>query len=340
MKARVLVTGAAGAVGEETVRELVDHGGFEVVALDLPTWRSRRRLRPFRKQIQFIPGDLCKPDDVARATEGVQAVIHLAALIPPRADHEPRRATEVNEHGTANLVSALERLPQPPRLLHTSSISVYGDRLKDHWIQVGDPLQPSPHDHYARTKIQGEKLVQGSRDLPWTIFRLTGVMSRRVGMDPLMFHMPLDTHLEIITAADTARALVRALETDGLEGRIFNLGGGPRCRGYYREYLDRHLSIMGLGTGFFPDGAFAEGNFHCGYYRDSTELDELLGFQQQGLDEWFEQVRQWTNPAIPVVARALRPLIRSYLLSQSEPLAARRMGDSGLLERFAIRASL
>ena len=264
-------------------------------------------------------------------------MIHLAAVIPPRADHEPEVAEAVNVNGTQNLVTAKEQLPEPPRLIHTSSISVYGDRLAEPWINVGDPVKPSPGDRYGETKVRAEELIQRS-GLQWSIYRLTGVMSRRVGMDPLMFHMPLDTSLEIITARDTARALVRALEVPEVDGRIFNLGGGPRCRASYRDYLDKHLTIMGLGTGFFPDAAFAEGNFHCGYYGDSEDTNRVLDFQHEGIEEWLEQVRDQSNPLVPPLARALRQMIRWYLLSQSEPLAARRTNDEDSLKRFKIAA--
>ncbi len=270
MAKRVLVTGAAGVVGEETVAELVHRGDdYQVVAFGLPGKNARRRLGPFGSKIETVLGDLCNPDDVERALDGVDAVIHLAALIPPRADREEEKATSVNVHGTRTLIKAMEKTSRSIRLLHMSSIAIYGDRLADPWIKVGDAINPSPPDHYARTKVLGEEAVQGS-SLPWTIYRLTGVMSRHVKMDPLMFHMPLDTCLEIITARDTGYAMVQSLETDGMEGRIFNLGGGPRCRATFREVLDRHLSIMGLGTAFLTDDAFAEGNFHCGYYRDKV----------------------------------------------------------------------
>ena len=338
MATRVLVTGAAGAVGEETVAELLRHGdAYEVVVLDLPCWRTSRRLRPFKGRVELALGDMRNPEDVERACQGVQAVIHLAAVIPPRADHEPEVAEAVNVNGTQNLVTAMEQLPEPPRLIHTSSISVYGDRLAEPWINVGDPVKPSPGDRYGETKVRAEELIQRS-GLQWSIYRLTGVMSRRVGMDPLMFHMPLDTSLEIITARDTARALVRALEVPEVDGRIFNLGGGPRCRASYRDYLDKHLTIMGLGTGFFPDAAFAEGNFHCGYYGDSEDTNRVLDFQHEGIEEWLEQVRDQSNPLVPPLARALRPMIRWYLLSQSEPLAARRTNDEDSLKRFKIAA--
>jgi nucleoside-diphosphate-sugar epimerase len=336
MTKRVLLTGPAGNVGEEALAELLRRRErYEIRAFDLPNRRVRRRLRPFRGEIDVVFGDLRNRDDVARAVEGVDAVVHLAAVIPPQADREHEEARSTNVDGTRNLLDALEEQGRSVPFIHASSISLYGDRLAEPWIGVGDAVKPNPHDCYAETKLEGEKLVQAST-MAWSIFRLTGVMSMRVGLDPLMFHMPLATSFEIVTARDCGYAFVQALEVEKLAGRIFNLAGGPRCRTTFADYLDRHLSIMGFGAGFLPPEAFAEGNFHCGFYRDSDELQELLGFQRDGLDEWFQHVRDHTHPAIPVLARASRPLARLFLLSLSEPLAARKRGDREELRRFAI----
>lgn len=336
MKKRVLLTGPAGYVGEEVLAELLRRRDrYEIRTFDLPNRDVRRRLRPYRNEVDVVFGDLRNRDDVARAVKGVDAVIHLAAVIPPRADREHEEARSTNVDGTRNLLDALEQQGRSIPFVHASSISLYGDRLTEPWIEVGDAVKPSPHDYYAETKHEGEELVR-SATVAWSIFRLTGVMSTRVGLDPIMFHMPLATSFEIVTSRDCGHAFVEALEVDGLTGRVFNLAGGPRCRTTYSDYLDRHLSIMGLGAKFLPPEAFAEGNFHCGFYRDSDVLQELLGFQRDGLDEWFQQVRHNTSPAIQVFARAVRPLVRRYLLSKSEPLAARKRGDREELERFAI----
>lgn len=336
MKKRVLLTGPAGNVGEEALAELLRRRDrYEIRVFDLPNRNVRRRLRPFRDEVDVMFGHLQNRADVARAVDGVDAVIHIAAVIPPLADREPEEARSTNVDGTRNLLDALEQQGRSVPFIHASSISLYGDRLARPWIEVGDAVKPSPHDYYAETKHEGERLVQAST-MAWSIFRLSGVMSMRVGFDPLMFHMPLATSFEIVTARDCGYAFVQALEVEEVTGRIFNLGGGSRCRTTFSDYLDRHLSIIGLGAGFLPPEAFAEGNFHCGFYRDSNNLQVLLQFQRDGLDEWFQHVRDNTNPAITILARAGRPLARRFLLSLSEPFAARKRGDREELERFAI----
>ncbi len=292
-------------------------------------------LRPHRERLDILWGDLRDPATVERAVDGVDVVIHLAALIPPAADRHPAQAESVNVGGTRALVEAMKRAPRPARLIHASSISVYGDRLEDYWIQGGDPVNASPHDEYGETKIRGEAIVRES-GLWWSIFRLTGVIGPGMGMDPLMFHVPLETKLEVVTRRDCGAAFAAAINSDGLEGRVFNLGGGSTCRTTYREFLDRILDVSGMGRRCFPDEAFAGGNFHCGWYRDSGDLEDLLGFQKESLDELVRQMGE-SFPAAQIVAtRVLRPVIRTALLRFSEPYRARQRNDRAVLERFCL----
>jgi len=332
---RVLLTGAAGAVGREAVRELVARAPRLLTrTFELPCLRARRRLWPWRAQTEQHWGDLRDPAAVARAVEGVDVVIHAGALIPPRADREPALAQETNAGGTANLVAALRGQPRPAWVIYTSSISVYGDRLASPWIRVEDAPAPSPHDHYAETKLEAERCLAAS-GLPHTVLRLTGILGPHMRPNPLMFHMPLGTSLEVCTYRDCGRALAEApLHREELEGRAFNLGGGPRGRTTYREFLDRWFELCGLGRGFLPETAFAERNFHCGFYADGDALEGILHFQQEGLEELFAQVRARFGPLTRAGARLARPLVRAALLAGSEPLRARAKGDPALVERF------
>ena len=334
----ILLTGAAGSIGRETTAELTRHTDrFEIRTLDLPLRRTRARLRPYRDRVTPIWGDIRDRSLVARAMEGVDAVIHLAAVIPPRADHETAHAQSVNVEGTRTLVAAAEAENPGIRFVYSSSISVYGDRVENPWIKVGDPLRPSPHDHYAETKIEAERILRESR-LPWTILRLSAVFAPDMRMNPLMFHMPLDTSLEIVTTRDCGYALVRSLDADELVGGTYNLAGGPTCRTTYRACLDRVLKTVGLGERFLPENAFAGGNFHCGFYEDSDELEELLVFQRDSVEDFYDMVAAKTPRVQRALTAATRPLVRWFLLRASEPYRARRRNDPILLERFRMQA--
>lgn len=335
MTQTVLVTGAAGAVGSAVLAELMTHPAqFNIRALDVKTKRSQQILKPYANAVEVYWGDLRVPGSFDAAVRGVHAVIHLAAIIPPLADQQPALAETVNVQGTANLIGALQRCAPGAFLLLTSSVSVYGDRVATPWITVNDPLCPSDGDYYAVTKIRAEELVKQS-GLAWSIFRLTGIFSPTTSVDPLLFHMPLDTCLEFATTRDTGRALVQALDrTDQLIGRIFNLGGGECCRVIYRDFLERCFSQAGLGRLDFPRGAFAERNFHCGYFEDSADLEDILHFQRDSMESYLTWREQFMSPWQRWLASGFKTVIKQQLLKRSDPYRALKDRNGQLIRRF------
>lgn len=333
---RILITGASGTVGSALLKQILkEHDDYEITLFDMDKPQIRRKLEKYKGKINRIYGDITNPADVEAACMYQDAVIHLAAIIPPLADRKMGLARRVNVEGTNNIIRALEIYSPGAFLCYTSSISVYGDRLEQPEIKVGDPLKCSEGDYYAQTKIDAEALVRESR-LDWTIFRLTAIMgARNHKISPLMFHMPLDTLIEIATPEDTARAFMHAINKKSLLiGKTFNLSGGKDCRTTYKQFLKRSFTLFGLGKLNFPANAFAKRNFHCGYYMDGDELENILNFRKDTIESYFMTVKR----AIPGIQRFLtkifRPAIKSSLLRKSDPLKALRKKNISLIYRF------
>jgi len=321
---RILLTGASGAVGKEVLRQLFElTGKVEVTVFDKKSAGSNSFYRKFRKNIRIIYGDISDKEDVREACKNIDVVIHLAALIPPLADKYPDLANAVNVTGTKNLIECIESLSPEAFLLYSSSISVYGDRNANPLIRTTDLLKPSDRDEYARTKIEAEKLIINSR-LKWSIFRLTAIMGiNNHKPSAIMFHMPLDTRLEIATPGDTGRAFVNALDhPDELNKKIYNLSGGEKCRINYRDFLSRSFEIFGLGKLDFKENSFAEKNFHCGYYEDGDLLNKILDFRRETIEHYFLNLKKGISPIRKISAIVFRKIIKRNLQKQSEPLAA------------------
>lgn len=321
---RILLTGAAGLVGREVIRALAARRPAVVPRVLLqPGLASISRILPQREPVEIRWGDLRDPEAVARAVRGVDVVIHAAAILPPQADHEPALADAVNVTGTANVLAAIKADGGAARLIYTSSISVYGDRLDTPWIRVGDPLTPSPGDHYARTKVRAEELIRAS-GVDFTILRLTAILGPRMRPNPLMFHMPLSTSLEVCTARDCGFALAEAAHHPELGGRTLNLGAGPHGRTTYRTFVARLFDIFGLGRDLLPDEAFALRDFHCGYYADADELDAVVHHHGESLEDLYQQFAAAWPPLLRAAVRTGRPLARAHLLAGSAPYRAAR----------------
>lgn len=332
---RILVTGGAGSVGLEVLKELHQHKKwYRVKVLEQNTPGVLRKLKPYRKDFQLILGDLCDQEILRKASADIDYVIHLAAVIPPLADRKPELAEKTNVDGTRMLIRAVEKQSPAAFFLYTSSISIYGDRVYNPWISVEDPLLPSDGDEYAQTKIRAENILRKSR-LRWSIFRLSAIMGPQTRLDPLFFHMPLNTSLEIATARDTGFALVESIyHQEEIRNKIFNLSGGHQCRTTYREFLSRVFRIMGLQNLNLPENAFAQKNFHCGNYADSWQLEEILHFQQDSLEDYYRML-DTKNTFFSKIFNSLFPdLIKLFLLIKSEPLKARKKKHDEPFRRF------
>lgn len=333
-KINILLTGASGSVGYQVLKQLHEQKErFNISIFDTKTKKTVKKFKPFKNSLEITYGDIAQIDEVKKVCKGKDVVIHLAAIIPPLADENSKLAFKVNTLGTENLIKYLEILSPNCFFLYSSSISVYGDRLKDPKITVNDPLKPSEGDEYAKTKIAAEKIIEQSK-LDWSIFRLSAIMGNHK-ISKLMFHQPLETIMEIATPEDTARAFVRAIDKkEKLSKQIFNLGGGGQCCIIYKDFLIRSFSIFGLGKPNFPPKTFAEKNFHCGIYTDGDKLEQILKFRTDTLESYFNKEKlkvSWWQKSLTYV---FKTMIKKYLLKQSGPYLAYKTKDKAQLAHY------
>lgn len=333
-KVNVLLTGASGTVGYEVLKQLIHKNDtFNVCVFDLNNRKNRQLLSPFKKQVEIVYGNLLESADLVKICQNKDFVIHLAAIIPPIADEIPELAYKVNTLGTESLINTLEKYSPNAFFVYSSSISVYGDRLNSPYIHTNDQLCASEGDEYAKTKILAEQLLYKSK-LNWSIFRLAAIMGRHK-ISKLMFHMPLNTSLEIATPEDTARAFVNAYyEQKAINKQIFNLGGGELCRTTYREFLSRSFSIFGLGKLNFPGKTFAEKNFHCGYYADGDKLDNLLHFRSGTIETLYAIMKKNVPAWQYFFSLIFKEVIKKALLRKSEPYLAFISNNTESKKRF------
>ena len=149
---RYLVTGGAGFIGSHLVEHLIDVGEEVVVLDDLSTGREQN-MAPFMGRVEFIKGTILDPAVCARATRGVDYVLHQAAIPSvPRSVADPVGTHEANATGTLNMLIAA-RDAKVKRFVYAASSSAYGDttELPKHEAIVPKPLSP-----YAVQKYAGE----------------------------------------------------------------------------------------------------------------------------------------------------------------------------------------
>ncbi len=147
----VLVTGSRGFIGR-AVCSLLLREGYRVLALDRAG--ADEAVGAVGKEIQCNISDAAQVRSVFDA-EGIDTVVHLAAVLPTAAQDDPRLATQVNIQGSVNLLQMASRFGAR-RMIFGSSLSVYGSW--PHNEQVAETHRAAPDDLYGAAKIYVERL--------------------------------------------------------------------------------------------------------------------------------------------------------------------------------------
>jgi nucleoside-diphosphate-sugar epimerase len=156
---RTLVTGGAGYVGSVVVDELLA-SGRSVRVLDVLAHGSvPSLLLPWgRAQFEFLKGDVRDDEVVGNALEGVDEIVHLAAVVgDPACAREPELAQEVNVEATQRLLEAAEAAGVS-RLVFASTCSDYG-KMTDSDVLATEEWDLRPVSLYAETKVHAERAV-------------------------------------------------------------------------------------------------------------------------------------------------------------------------------------
>jgi len=321
MKKTILLTGSFGSVGWETLKQLVQKSNlYNIRVMDIRTKKNIKLYKKYKDIVKVYWEDLSCANDYKDMLTGVDFIIHLAAIIPPLADKNTSLAKKVNFLGTIHLVKQMKKYTKNAFLLYSSSISIYGDRVDSPMISVSDKLLPSEGDYYAQTKIMAENYIKKA-NIAYTIFRFSAIMSPKAKLDPLFFHMPLITSIEIATTRDTAFALVQAIENQELLlNKTFNLSGGAKCRIVYKDFLVNAFKLSNLGPFNLPKLAFATRNFHCGFYVDSNILNDILHFQRDSITDYFALYKGSISKLQLFFTSLFKRTIKNQLIKKSEPL--------------------
>jgi len=153
----VLVTGGAGFIGSHVTAELLRRG-HAVRVLDNFSTGKRENLAAVGGEVELVEGDIRSYERTHAATQGVDCVIHLAALPSvPRSIQDPLTTNEVNVTGTLNVVLAA-RDAGARRVVMASSSSVYGRAPE---LPKTERLVPQPISPYGVSKLAAEQYCMG-----------------------------------------------------------------------------------------------------------------------------------------------------------------------------------
>jgi UDP-glucose 4-epimerase len=312
---RILVIGGAGLIGSHVVEELLKEDIKKVIVYDnfcRGTYENlQEALKDQRCRIFEIGGDILQTDILNAAMQGVDGVIHLAALWLLQCYEYPRAAFDVNIRGTFNVLEACVN-NGVKRLVYSSSASVYGDAVEE----------PMTEDHpynnwtfYGATKIAGEHMFKAFHKR----YGLEGVGLRYMNVyGPRQDYK--GTYIAVIMkildnldngkppvvfgdgVTDTAKANVCALKSSVPFG-FYNVGRGVKTT--IKELAELILKITGsdLQIQYEPGGM----TFVKNRIGHAKKAEHEIDFKARvGLQEGLERLISWRNSHKEEVARRRR----------------------------------
>lgn len=210
---KVLVTGGAGFIGSAFIRYCLELSPkWELVAFDNFSTGYERNLDGI--DIECIRGDVANAQEIDRASEGVDAIVHLAALgSVPRSVKDPVASHVSNLTGTLNVLEAARK--EGSQVVFASSSSVYGANPK---LPKSEYDWTRPMSPYAVTKLGAEGYAlayQFTYNLPTLAFRFFNVYGPRQAAD----HAYAAVIPRFLKAALTGKPLT--VHGDGEQSRDF-----------------------------------------------------------------------------------------------------------------------
>jgi nucleoside-diphosphate-sugar epimerase len=282
MNGIILITGGAGSVGRELASRFRTDGRV-VRVFDLPVCDFTGL--EGEEGIEVWQGDITDSTTVWRAVEGVEAVVHLAALLPPASEKNRERTFAVNVQGTANFVKALEQSNREAGFIFSSSVSTYGDTSRQPPpVTISHPQRAI--DLYAESKITAERLLLDSSLQP-VILRIAAIAVPAFQEPPAVWPFCADQRIEMVHRSDVVEALYQATINKASWGKIYNIAGGKTWQMLGKDYVQNLYQLIGVPI---EEAVFRQEPGWVDWY-DTMESQRLLQYQHTPYETYLSQIQ-------------------------------------------------
>lgn len=306
--AKVLVTGGAGFIGSELVRQLAEEGA-SVRALDNLTNGHRENLEGLSQdRVELVEGDIRDERIVSRLMREVDLVYHLACLGVRHSIHSPEENHEINATGTLKLLLWAKEAGVD-RFVYVSSSEVYGTARS---VPMTEEHPPFPKTVYGASKLAAECYARAFYEtygFPTVVVRpfnaygprshhegdcgevIPKFMLRALAGRPLVIFGDGTQTRDFTYVTDTVRGILLAGICEKTVGETFNLGS-------QREVAINDLAgevgrVVGLKQAEVVHEERRPGDA-LRLYADTAKARRLLGFEPQvSLQAGLAKLKEW-----------------------------------------------
>jgi len=307
-KNQIIVTGGAGFIGSEVVRQLAD-GGHEVAVIDnLVNGKKENLDGMLSDRVVLHEVDIRDDQALQSVLKGAHAVYHLACLGVRHSIHSPRENHEVNATGTLQLL-ALAKEAGVERFVHVSSSEIYGTAR---FVPITEDCPPFPHTVYGASKLAGECYSRAYWDtyrFPTVVVRpfnsfgprchhegdsgevIPKFLLRAMAGLPLVVFGDGEQTRDFTQVEDTARAILQAGAADAVIGETINVGCGEEIT--INRLAGEVAAVVGQDDVQVDHIEARPGDVRR-LISDTAKAKELLNYSPSiGLREGLEKLKAW-----------------------------------------------
>jgi UDP-glucose 4-epimerase len=306
---RILITGGAGFIGSELVRQILVQETKQVIVVDnLVNGRQENLKELPTGQLELVVADIRDSERMAKLMSGIDIVFHLACLGVRHSIHSPYENHEVNATATLELLRAA-KAAEVSRFIYVSSSEVYGTAR---WVPMTEEHPTFPMTVYGASKLAGEcytKAFYETYGYPTVVVRpfnsygprchhegdsgevIPKFLLRRMAGKPIVVFGDGTQSRDFTYVSDTARGIMMAGFTDSAVGQTINLGSGFEIA--INDLAQEIASIVEQ-----PDIGLIHDEPRPGdvlrLYAETTKAYKLLGFKPRvSLREGLIKLRNW-----------------------------------------------
>lgn len=305
---RSLVTGGAGFIGSELVRQLAAHSTKTAVVDNLRNGKRENLDGLPRERVELVVTDIRDSERMASLMRGVDVVFHLACLGVRHSIHSPAENHEVNATATLDLLD-LARNTGVKRFVYVSSSEVYGTAR---WAPMTEDHPTFPLTVYGASKLAGEcyaRAYHSTYGYPTVVvrpFNAYGPRSHHEGDSgevipkfvlramagcPLVVFGDGTQTRDFTYVEDTARGILCCGLSGDAVGNTINLGSGREIA--IRDLAEKVIEVVGATNSRIIREMPRPGDV-MRLYADSTRARKLLGFEPKvTLHDGLARLKTW-----------------------------------------------
>jgi UDP-glucose 4-epimerase len=304
----VLVTGGAGFIGSELVRQLADTGAVVTVVDNLVNGKRQNLDGVLSDRVRLVTADVRDTVRMTDLMQGIDVVFHLACLGVRHSIHSPEENHEVNATATLNLLR-IAREAGVGRFVYVSSSEVYGTAR---WVPMTEEHPTFPLTVYGASKLAGEcytRAYNTTYDYPTVVVRPFNAFGPRchhegdsgevipkfmlrcmAGLPMVVFGDGTQTR-DFTYVSDTALGIRLAGTADAAVGQTINLGSGHEIA--INDLATEIAAVVGAETVSVIHEEPRPGDV-LRLYADAAKARDLLGFQPRvSLHEGLMRLKDW-----------------------------------------------